>query len=261
MKRTKIERIMKDGKIMMLAYDQGFEHGPEDLNIKTADPNYVLDIALEGRYTAIAMQSGIADKYYTGYFKDVPLVIKLNGKTKLNQDEDILSLQHTTVKHAIELGAAGVGYTIYPGSRHEQQMFVEFGRICDQAHNAGLPVICWMRPKPKNMNQELDTNTLAYAARIAMELGADVVNIPATTDFEGLKWIVKCAGKTRVITSGGEKISDYEFLDHVQKSMEAGVRGIAVGRNIWQREDPFDATKTLKEVMFEGKTAEQALKK
>ncbi len=260
MKRTKIERILKDGKCMMLAYDQGFEHGPSDLNTKTVDPNYILDIALEGRYTAIAVQTGIAEKYYMSYFKDVPLIIKLNGKT-LYEAEEPISLQHTSVKHALDIGATAVGYTIYIGSEHEQQMFVEFGRICEQAHNAGIPVVCWIRPKGKRIKHELDTNTTAYGARVAMELGADIININYNEDIEGLKWITKCAGKSKVIIAGGEKTNQKEFLDHVQKAMEAGAIGVAVGRNIWQTENPFDATKALKEVIFNNKTAQQALRK
>ena len=260
MKRIKIERIMKEDKCMILAYDQGFEHGPTDLNLKTVDPNYVLDIALEGRYTAVALQSGIADKYYTGYFKDVPLIVKLNGKTSF-QKGDPFSLQHTSVRHALDLGAAGVGYTIYLGSEHEQQMFVEFGRICDQAHNAGIPVICWMYPRGKSVENDVDTNTLAYAARVAMELGADVVKLKYNGDIEGMKWVVKCAGKTKVIIAGGDKTNDKEFLDHVQGALDAGAVGVAVGRNIWQHETPFEATKALKKVIFEGKTSEQALRK
>lgn len=260
MKRTKIERIMKDGKCVILAYDQGFEHGPTDLNLKTVDPNYVLDIALEGRYTAVALQSGIADKYYTGYFKDVPLIVKLNGKTSY-QKGDPISLQHTSVKHALDLGAAGVGYTIYLGSEHEQQMFVEFGRICDQAHNAGIPVICWMYPRGAAVKDDLDTNTLAYAARVAMELGADIVKLKYNGDIEGMKWIVKCAGKTKVVIAGGEKKSLKAFLDDVQGALEAGAVGLAVGRNVWQSEEPFEATRALKEVIFNNKTSEQALKK
>lgn len=260
MRRTKIERIMRDGKCMILAYDQGFEHGPTDLNLKTVDPNYVLDIALEGRYTAVALQSGIADKYYTGYFKDVPLIVKLNGKTSF-QKGDPYSLQHTSVKHALDLGAAGVGYTIYLGSEQEQQMFVEFGRICEQAHNAGIPVICWMYPRGNSVKNDVETNTLAYAARVAMELGADIVKLKYNGDVEGMKWIVKCAGKTKVVIAGGEKKSLKAFLDDVQESLEAGAIGVAVGRNVWQSEEPFEATRALKEVILDNKTSEQALKK
>jgi class I fructose-bisphosphate aldolase len=259
MKRTKLEKIMRDGKCMILAYDQGFEHGPRDLNLKTADPNYVLDIALEGRYTAIAMQTGIADKYYTGYFKDVPLIIKLNGKTDF-QKGDPISLQHTSVKHALELGASGVGYTIYLGSCHEQQMFVEFGRICEQAHNAGIPVVCWMYPRGEEIENDLDTNLIAYAARCAMELGADIVKVKYNGDLEGMKWITRCAGKTKVVIAGGAKKGDLEFLNDVHEAMQSGAIGVAVGRNIWQHEKPMQATEALKKVIFQEKTPNQALK-
>ncbi|MFP4567412.1 MAG: class I fructose-bisphosphate aldolase [Candidatus Woesearchaeota archaeon] len=259
MKKIKIDRIMKKDKIMMLSYDHGFEHGPKDLNTKTADPNYVLDIALEGRYTALVLQTGIADKYYMSYFKDVPLIIKLNGRTT-HPKGDPLSLQHTSVKHALELGAAGVGYTIYLGSLHEQQMFVEFGRICEQAHNAGIPVICWMHPRGEGVNEQ-DTDTIAYAARCAMELGADVVEVKYNGDAEGMRWITKCAGKTKVIIAGGEKHPDEQFLKAVHEATQAGAVGVAVGRNIWQHDEPLEITKKLKDVLFEGKAPKDALRK
>lgn len=257
MKRIKVERIMKDGKCLILAYDQGFEHGPHDLNAKTVDPNFVLDIALEGRYTAIAIHAGIADKYFMSYFKDVPLLIKLNGKTNFDK-ENPLALQHTSVKHALDLGAAAVGYTLYIGSGFEQQMFVELGKICDEAHNAGIPVVCWVRFAG---HLKEDTNTIAYGARIAMEIGVDFVNVPYNHDSHGMNWVVKCAGKTKVLVAGGEKKSQKEFLDMVQEVLRAGAVGVMVGRNIWQSEQPFEATKALKKVIFEDKSAEIALKK
>ena len=249
MKKVKLERLMKNGKCLILAYDQGFEHGPKDLNLETANPEYVLNIALEGRYTAVALQSGIADKYYKSYFKDIPLIIKLNGKTIL-QKGDPVSLQHTSVKHALNLGATGVGYTIYLGSKHEQQMFVEFGRICEQAHNAGIPVICWMYPRGELIKNDLETDVLAYAARVAMELGADIVKLKYNGDIEGMRWVVKCAGKTKVVIAGGAKKPEHEFFEDVKGAMEAGCIGVAVGRNIWQHPKPLSATKELKKLVL-----------
>jgi class I fructose-bisphosphate aldolase len=121
-KKDVLSKILKDGKCLILAYDQGFEHGPTDFDLINVDPDYIFRIALEGGYNALAVQAGIAEKYRTQEYKKIPLIIKLNGKTALSKG-DPLSLQHTTVKYALKLGAIAVGYTIYLGSEHEQTMF------------------------------------------------------------------------------------------------------------------------------------------
>ena len=79
-------RIEKNGKVMLLAYDQGFEHGPVDFNEKTVDPAYITEIAKNGYFTGIVFQEGVAAKYYPsaslGQVQNVPpLIVKFNGKT------------------------------------------------------------------------------------------------------------------------------------------------------------------------------------
>src|SRR3989344_1303348 len=136
--------------MMLLAYEQGFEQGPTDFNDKNVDPNYITDIARRtGVYTGIVFQEGLAEKYYT---KDLPpLVIKLNGKTSFHKGEEPLSLQLCTVDKADSLGATAVGYTIYVGSEHEEEMIKEFSRIEDEAHAKNLMVVVWMYPRGKHV--------------------------------------------------------------------------------------------------------------
>jgi class I fructose-bisphosphate aldolase len=98
-------RIEIKEKVMLLAYDQGFEHGPVDFNEKSVDPNYIIKIAQNGNFTGIVLHEGLAARYYTKEC-NVPLIVKLNGKTSF-QGEDPLSLQLCTVKKAAEMGAIG----------------------------------------------------------------------------------------------------------------------------------------------------------
>ena len=77
----------------------------------------------------MVLQKGVAEKYYDG---KVPLIVKLNGKTSLPKGEPI-STQLCSVEYAVNLGAKGVGYTIYMGSAHENIMIKEFGRIHEEA--------------------------------------------------------------------------------------------------------------------------------
>src|SRR3989338_10740409 len=112
-----IKPLLKNGKALILACDHGLEHGPKDFTIETINPEYVLDIAVKGKYNAMVLQKGLAEKYKANYSKKVPLIVKLNGKTNIPHIEPI-SLQHCSVKKAADLGAVGVGYTIYLGSKN-----------------------------------------------------------------------------------------------------------------------------------------------
>jgi fructose-bisphosphate aldolase, class I len=258
MKSTNMNGILHNGRTLILACDQGFEHGPSDFNEKNIDPEYIMNIALEGRYNALAVQAGFAEKYHLRHYKDVPLIIKLNAKTRFDH-KDPISLQHTSVNYAASLGARAVGYTIYLGSTQEQQMFKEFAQITEQAHQQGIPSICWMYPRGPSIQNDLDTDILAYGARIAMELGADMVKLKWNNDMNAMKWVVKSAGRTRVVIAGGSKRTDQEFIEMTKQAMEAGAIGMAIGRNVWQNEKPYEMTKALKDIIFKNATIDHSM--
>lgn len=248
--------IERNGRVMLLAYDQGFEHGPIDFDEKSVDPNYIIEIAKSGLYTGVVFQEGVAAKYYDSSQQSAvsdqlpPLIVKLNGKTSF-QGEEPLSLQLCTVEKAIELGAKAVGYTIYVGSEHEETMLSEFSRIEDEAHAKGLIVIAWMYPRGKKVaGKERSKETLAYAARLGMELNADFVKVAYTGEVDSFAWVVKAAGKTKVLVQGGKKMSWVELEAEVRGAMEAGAAGIAIGRNVWQDPNPGEISMKLAEIVF-----------
>lgn len=246
-----LSKITKDGKALFLAYDQGMEHGPSDFNDENADPQNILDIGLNGGYTGIIFQKGIAQKYYKKEQNQLPLIIKLNGKTNLVDDPDPYSPQICTVSEAIELGTSAVGYTIYVGSRHETEMFKEFSNIEQEAHAANIPVIGWMYIRGSGAEGKDIKELTAYAARLGLEMGADIIKIKYPGDLESLRWAVESAGKTKVVVSGGEKQGEQMFLQLVQTAMDGGAIGMAVGRNIWQSENPIELTEKVKKIIWQ----------
>ncbi|MBI1871944.1 hypothetical protein HYS10_00840 [Candidatus Collierbacteria bacterium] len=241
--------IERNGRVMLLAYDQGFEHGPVDFNEKSVDPAYIMKLAGLGMYTGVVLQEGVAAKYWT---KDlnVPLIVKLNGKTSFQEGEP-LSLQLCTVEKAIELGALAVGYTIYVGSQHEERMMAEFSRIEDEAHKKGLIVIAWMYPRGKKVEgKEHDKDVLAYASRLGLELNADYVKTFYTGDTESFRWVIKSAGKTKILLSGGKKMDWPEVEVEIKGALEAGAAGVAIGRNVWQSDNPEEMSRKVAELVF-----------
>lgn len=244
------KKIIKKGRALFLAYDQGLEHGPTDFNDKNVDPNYIIDIAKKGGYTGVVFQKGIAEKYRTEIRKSkVALIVKLNGKTGLVKGEPI-SRQLCSVKEAVKLGADAVGYTIYIGSKHESVMFKEFEKIQREAHAKDLVVIAWIYPRGKSVRGKSSKELMAYAARTGLEIGADIIKIRYNGKIADLKWAIKSAGKTKVVVAGGIKKSEKIFLKQVRDIMSTGCIGLAIGRNIWQNKEPLEISEKVKEVIW-----------
>ena len=248
--KIRLSKILKKGKALFLAYDQGLEHGPTDFNDKNVDPDYIINIAKQGKFTGMIFQKGIAEKYKTEISKSkVPLIIKLNGKTNLSKGEPI-SRQLCTVKEAVKLNASAVGYTIYLGSKHESIMLQEFENIQRQAHSKCLPVIAWIYPRGKGVKGKSSRELIAYASRTGLEIGADIIKIQYNGSKKDLKWAVKSAGKTKVVIAGGMKKDTKILLKQVREIIDAGCIGLAIGRNVWQNKKPLELTKKIRKIIW-----------
>ncbi len=266
-KKVRLHRMMYEhgpgnGTLMILPIDQGLEHGPMDffVNPDCANPEYQYNLALNGNYSAIALHIGLAEKYHNVYAGKVPLVLKLNGKTCVPNDDEAFSPMTSSVEDSVRLGADAVGYTIYVGSPSQDLDIQQFNEVRKDAERYGMPVIVWAYPRGKAIDAKGGKNSfysIDYAARVACELGADVVKVnypnvdketlakaPAPYNNldisfeEAVGSLVKSAGKTLVIFSGGSKVDDSELLEMVRTGMNAGGTGIIFGRNMWQR--PMD---------------------
>jgi len=249
--------FLEKNRAVLLAYDQGLEHGPTDFNERNFDPEFIMRLAVEGKFNGIIFQKGLAEKYYDGR---VPLILKVNGRTNLSKGEPV-ARQNCTVKHAAELGAKAVGYTIYPGSAYENIMLEEFGRIQEEAHRLNMAAIAWVYPRGEVIKNDLTPEIIAYAARVGLEAGADAVKIKYPGNVDAFKWAVKCAGKAKVFMSGGPKTqTEAEFLKQVRGALDAGATGLAVGRNVWQSSDPLQMARALRALVIDDRSLEQAVR-
>lgn len=265
-KRARLYRLLygagpANGTLLILPIDQGLEHGPRDFfpNPPSADPTYQLRLASEGGFSGIALQVGLAEKYLAPFAGQVPLVLKLNGKTEIPTEPAPLSPLLASVEDAVRLGADAIGYTLYVGSPRQTDDFVQFGAVRREAERYGMPIIVWAYPRGEAVDAKSGRDSfwaIDYAARVALEVGADVVKVnfpkldPAKdkqapkpysemdfTEEEAISHIVASAGKALVIFSGGEHVADEELLRQARLAMEAGATGLIFGRNVWQR--PF----------------------
>jgi len=261
-KKARLRRILFDhglrnGTALFLPYDQGLEHGPRDFfaNPVSSDPRYILRLAVEGGFNGIAIQIGLAEKFYWDFAGEVPLVLKLNGKTEIPPDDEALSPLHASVEDAVRLGADAVGYTMYVGTPAQERDFAQYRSVRRDAHRLGMPLIVWAYPRGSAIEAKGGKSSfyaVDYAARTASELGADVVKVnfpkpdlrkgvkpPYDAEFsaqQAVNAVVASANRTLVLISGGERAGDEAMLDKARLSMEAGATGLIFGRNVWQRD-------------------------
>lgn len=251
-----LDRITKEERALFLAYDQGLEHGPTDFTDVSVDPAKIFELGLAGKCTGIIVQKGIAQKYYwetsvgRAIQTQLPLIIKLNGKTNLLQDTDPYAPLLCTVAEAKTLGAVAVGYTVYVGSEFESKMTEEFAAVIRDSHEEGMPVIGWMYPRGRHIPDPHDEIIVAYASRLGLELGADMVKMQYPHTQQAMRHAVQAAGKTKVVISGGTKTDEASFLQLATDIMATGAIGMAVGRNIWQQDDPLSVIEKLKSIIF-----------
>jgi class I fructose-bisphosphate aldolase len=264
-----------NGTLLILPIDHGLEHGPGDFlsNPPSADPAFQFELAERGGYNGIACQVGFAEKYFPRFAGRVPLILKLNGKTNIPSDDDAHSPLNATVEDAVRLGAHAVGYTLYVGSPLQSRHHEDFRRVREDAERYGIPIVMWAYPRGSAVEAKGGRDCLYavdYAARVAMELGADVVKLNAPTksekdslmpqkyrelewDYaEGVRRVTLSARNTLVLFSGGSKVGDEDLLEKGRLVMEAGATGLIFGRNMWQRpmDDALVVTRKVKE-MFE----------
>jgi class I fructose-bisphosphate aldolase len=266
-KRARLHRLLYDygpgnGTLLFLPIDQGLEHGPVDFfeNPAAADPDFQCRLALEGNYSAIAVHIGLAEKYMRNYAGKVPLVLKINGKTNVPSDEQAFSALTSSVEDAVRLGADAIGYTLYVGSPAQDIDIAQFNDVRKEAERFGMPIIIWAYPRGSAVKAKGGQDSpyaIEYAARVACEMGADIVkinypNVNASsigdspkpyntlklTEEEAVRRAVQAAGKTLVVFSGGSKVNDDELLRNARLAMDNGAAGLIFGRNMWQR--PMD---------------------
>jgi class I fructose-bisphosphate aldolase len=254
------DAITRNGNALILAYDHGLEHGPVDFepNPDTADPEEVFELATHDAVTALAVQKGVAEAYYPQYEDDVNLLAKLNGTSNLWMGEPD-SAVNCSVEYAAELGADAIGFTLYAGSNKEVEMAEEFREAQEAARDHDMGVVMWAYPRGQGLKNDTKPGVISYAARMGLELGADIAKVKYPGSPDAMAEACEMADPTKVVMSGGSKTDDRAFLQMVEEAIDAGANGLAVGRNVFQRDNPEEILDALEAVIFDGATTEEAL--
>jgi class I fructose-bisphosphate aldolase len=265
-------RLAKTGYLSILPVDHGVEHGAgADFATNPAyfDPENIVRLAIEGGCNAVASTLGILGSVARKYAHRIPFIVKINHNQLLSYPNSYDQVLFASVDQAFELGAVGVGATIYFGSPESDQQIQEVSQVFSYAHELGLITVLWaylrnaaFRTKEKNYQESADLTGQANYLGVTIE--ADIVKQKQATTNRGfidLKFgrtsdkmytelttdhpidlvryqVINCyMGRSGLINSGGASGRD-DFAQAARTAVinkRAGGMGVISGRKAFQR--------------------------
>jgi fructose-bisphosphate aldolase/2-amino-3,7-dideoxy-D-threo-hept-6-ulosonate synthase len=261
-KAIRLERIIDRNtkKTIIIPLDHGLTVGPiEGLEDNLGD---IVNKVAEGGANAVLGHIGIPLYAHRKYGQDIGLILHLSGSTSLSPNPNYKVLTNN-VQDALKMGADGVSVHINLGTPTDPEMLQILGNLSRECREWGMPLIAMMYPRGQNITKngkdEYDVDVVKIAARVAAELGADIVKTNWTGDIESFKEVTRgCMAP--VIIAGGEKRGLWGILEEAKASIQAGGAGVAYGRNVFQADNPTLFVKALALIVHHGYEVEEAVK-
>ena len=255
-KAIRMERITNrnTGKTVIVPMDHGVSAGP----IKgLTNLDQAVDTVAEGGANAVIGHIGLPKYGHRHSGKDIGLILHLSASTMLSPKPNKKILVNT-VENALRMGADGVSIHVNIGADEEAQMLHDFGKIAVECGYWGMPLIAMMYPRGEKIKDEKDVEMVKLAARVGAELGADFVKTNYTGDPESFAKVVEGCPAPLLI-AGGSKMSTEEMFMAIEGAMQAGAKGLSIGRNAFQHKNPLLFVKAACAIVHENISAQQAL--
>lgn len=240
---------------VIVPMDHGISSGPMDGLINIGK---VVSDVVDGGATAVLMHKGLV-RHSCINGCDTGLILHISASTDIgvtNNDKILVS----TVEEAIKIGADAVSMHINIGANMEHKMLYDLGQVSKECNEWGVPLLVMAYPRGPKIKDQYDPHNIAHAARVAMELGADVVKCSYTGDINSFKHIVEGTIVPVVIAGGPKMNSDDDILKMVYDSIQAGGHGVSIGRNIFQNKNVRGITRAISDIVIHGYTIEEAKK-
>jgi len=267
-------RLADTGYVSILPVDQGIEHSgaasfaPNPIYF---DPENIIRLAIEGGCNAVATTFGVLGTMSRKYAHRIPFIVKINHNELLTYPNEFDQIMFGTVEEAYELGAAGVGATIYFGSPESHRQIVEVAEAFSRAHELGMFTVlwCYLRNngfKVDGVDYHDAADLTAQANHIGVTIEADIIKQKLPTKNGGYnalsgfgktsklvygdlvsdhpidwtRWqVANCyMGRIGLINSGGESKGASDLADAVRTAVinkRAGGTGLISGRKAFQR--------------------------
>lgn len=265
-------RLGGTGYLSIFPVDQGMEHTAAFSFVHNPayfDPETIVAMAREGGCSAVVAPSGVLALVSRKYARDIPFIVKINHSEHLTLPPETNQIPFSSVQQAYDMGAAGVGATVYFGSKYSHQLIEDISIAFEEAHRLGMFTVLWCYPRNENyvregVNYTTAVDITAQANHIAVTMGADIVKQKFPTPehgFEALGFskynkemyenlltdhevdlvryqVAHCfMGKVSLINSGGEATGDSDLYKAVRTAVinkRGGGAGLIMGRKVFK---------------------------
>ena len=269
-------RLGGTGYVSILPVDQGIEHSAAASfapNPAYFDPANIIELAMEGGCNAVATTFGVLGSISRKYAHKIPFIVKINHNELLTYPAQHDQVMFGSPEQAWDLGAAGVGATIYFGSSESMRQLQEVSEAFQAAHDLGMFTVlwCYMRNsafKVDGVNHEASADLTGQANHLGVTIEADIIKQKQpesnggftavgfgrthprvyeelTTDnpIDQTRWqVANCyMGRIGLINSGGASSGEGDLEQAVRTAVinkRAGGTGLISGRKAFQR--PMD---------------------
>jgi len=257
-KVVRLERLKnaRSGRILTVALDHapsyGLLKGVEDIRV-------VLEQVAHGAPDAIMLMKGPAERCFQPYAGRIALILKCSTLSPYHPQHDVWV---NSVEDAVRLGADAIAMAATIGSPQQPQILASLATLVREAECAAMPVIAHAYPNGELVppGERYSWERVSYAARVAMELGVDIVKTFYTGSSETFAEVVARAAPALVVAAGGARLeTEAEVLRMAQDVVRARAAGITFGRNIWQSERILPMIRALKLVVHSNRSVEEAL--
>jgi fructose-bisphosphate aldolase/2-amino-3,7-dideoxy-D-threo-hept-6-ulosonate synthase len=254
-KEIRLERIIDRNtrKTIIVPMDHGVTNGPIPGLI---DLGEAVDRVAEGGANAVLGHVGLALHGHRKSGRDVGLILHLSASTSIGPDPNEKVLVNT-VQNALKMGADAVSMHINIGADSEARMLADLGETAVACMEWGVPLLAMMYPRGRKITDEHNPVHVALAARVAAELGADMVKTVYTGDPDSFQDVTRGC-PVPVVVAGGSKTDDRSTMELIEGAMLGGAAGISIGRNAFQHPTPGRFIRAAALIVHEGRTADEA---
>src|SRR5690349_148768 len=266
-------RLAGTGYVSILPVDQGVEHSAGASfapNPMYFDPENIVKLAIEGGCNAVASTLGVLGSVARKYAHKIPFLMKFNHNEFLSYPNSYDQIMFANIKQAFDMGATGVGATIYFGSEESKRQIQEVTEMFHQAHDLGMYTVlwCYMRNsafKTKEADYHVAADLTGQANHLGVSIEADIIKqkLPENNGgYNALNFgkthkkvysdlssdnpidltryqVINCyMGRAGLINSGGASSGDSDLKEAVKTAVinkRAGGTGLISGRKAFQR--------------------------
>ena len=223
----------------------------------TADPGRVLAQVAEGGADAVLANPG-AIRRYAAELKSLGVIARMDGGGSLLSKAPESRLLYS-VEDALRLGADAVACMGFPGTPLEGHTLANVANLAGQCQNWGMPLMAEVLPGGFTHLELRTPENVRLAARIGVELGADLIKTEYTGSEDSFRTVVENCFRP-VLVLGGSKMDDERAVfAMVRSALNAGAAGAVIGRNVWGHRNPLAVVRALSHLVHNDASLEETL--